>query len=172
MPELPSGLKLGLLDDALFDPGTNWFACPENHFWYWAPDEDMGPPPFPRGTEIVQSPRHAAVPDGIDGVKAFIRVVFFDEDGGGYWTGEWLSTFPAHISLAEADRVAWETWLNDKAQTSYFEKTLARCQAYARRIAGARGYAVIKGTGGAAPDGMIAGVHVSGAAGILEEDGE
>ena len=172
MPELPSGLKLGLLDDALFDPGTNWFTCPDNHFWYWAPDDDMGPPPFPRGSEIVQSPKHAAVPDDIEGVKAFIRVVVFGEDGGGYWTGEWLSTFPAHITLDTADTAAWQKWLSDTAQTTYFEKTLERCRAYAKRSAGARGYAVIKGTGGPAPEGMIAGVHVSDAASILEDGGE
>jgi len=172
MPDLPSGLKLGLIDDAAFDPGTNWFTCPDNHFWYWASDEDMGPPPFSKGSEVVRSPKHAAVPDDIEGMKAFIRVVFIDDDETFYWTGEWLSTFPAHITLDAADTAAWQAWVNDPARTAFLERSLERCRACARHSAGARGYAVFTGTGGPAPEGMIAGVHVSGTSSILEDDGE
>lgn len=56
MPLLPSGFKLEISRDALFDHGGNWFECPDGEFWYWAPDAQiMRPAPYELGSEIIRS---------------------------------------------------------------------------------------------------------------------
>ena len=80
MPTLPSGLHLGISRQALFDHGGNWFSCPDGSFWYWVPDPEMGPGPFPEGTEIIQVAQHAPVPISREEAKKFIQVLEFIDD--------------------------------------------------------------------------------------------
>ena len=146
MPILPSGLQLALSRDAFFDHGGNWFDCPEGHFWYWAPDPDMGPPPFDPDTEILQVAQPAPVPETREEVKQYVRVLEI-KDGLYGWRGEWLSYFPKYMDLAEQDLAAWEAWLNRPETETFLDDTIAKCQRLADLSQNARGYAVVEGVG-------------------------
>jgi hypothetical protein len=157
MPTLPSGLTLGISREALFDPGVNWFSCPENHFWYWTPDPETGLGPFPSGHEIVQIPKHAAVPASTEEAKQYVRVIVFDSDTTFYWPGEWLSPFPALITLDDLDLAAWQAWLGEPERVKFLEDTIAKCQELAISSRCAQGYAIFAGTGDRAVDGSLPG---------------
>lgn len=157
MPVLPSGLRLGLVRDALFDPGVNWFTCPEGHFWYWTPGPEAGLGPFPPGHEILQIPRHAPVPTSIEEVGQYIRVIVFDADMNIHWPGEWLASCPTFVTLDDADLAAWRAWLAEPKTVKFLEDTITRCQELAISSRGAKGYAVIAETGEPTADGWMPG---------------
>ena len=143
MPTLPSGLRLALSRDALFDHGGNWFACPADHFWYWMPDPELGPPPFDLGSEVLQVAQHAEVPSDRDAAKRFIRVLEFMDDGILGWRGEWLASFPSFTALDDNDLQAWKEWLALPITVSFIDETIERCKYLAEVSARAQGYAVV-----------------------------
>ena len=146
MPTLPSGLRLGISRDAIFDPGENWFSCPDNHFWYWTPDPEAGVGPFASGEEIIQIPTHAIVPSTTKEAQHYVRVIVFESETGFYWPGEWLSSFPALIALDDLDQAAWNAWLEAPVTIKFLEDTIAKCQEFAASSSLAQGYAVFSGT--------------------------
>jgi hypothetical protein len=143
MPQLPSGLKLAIHDGALFNPGGNWFHCPEGHFWYWMPDPQICQAPFSQGEEILQKAEHAPVPLTIEDMKQFIHVLEIGEDGKNIWRGEWLSTFPQFTSLSDEDREAWNAWLDTEDIQQYLQDALKKCANLAKASANATGYATL-----------------------------
>ena len=129
MPELPSGLKLAISRDALFDHGGNWFQCPEGHFWYWTPDEDiMGSGPYSLGSEILRSAVHAPVPATVEDVKKYIYVLECLDGENWGWRGEWLDQFPKFRTLTNEDRVVWNDWIESRDIQTYLKETIAECQ--------------------------------------------
>lgn len=142
MPTLPSGLSLGLSRDAIFDPGENWFSCPDNHFWYWTPDPEAGLGPFASGDEIIQIPTHAIVPSSPQEAQDYVRVIVFESETGFYWPGEWLSSFPKFITLDDLDLAAWQAWLAAPQTIRFLEDTISKCQEFAINSTDAQGYAV------------------------------
>ncbi len=146
MPTLPSGLRLALSRDALFDPGENWFNCPENHFWYWTQDPEAGLGPFPFGHDIIQIPKHAIVPSSIEEAGQYVRIIILESDTSFYWPGEWLSSFPALIALDDLDQAAWNAWLEAPGTIKFLEDTIAKCQEFAASSLHAQGYAVFSRT--------------------------
>jgi hypothetical protein len=89
MPELPSGLKLAISRDALFDHGGSWFECPDGHFWYWTPDEQtMVKGPYPLGVEILRSAVHAPVPTTVEEAKKYVYVHECADGEKWGWRGE------------------------------------------------------------------------------------
>lgn len=142
MPTLPSGLRLGISRDAIFDPGENWFSCPDNHFWYWTPDPEAGLGPFASGDEIIQIPTHAIVPSSPQEAQDYVRVIVFESETGFYWPGEWLSSFPKFITLDDLDLAAWQAWLVTPQTLRFLEDTISKCQEFAIISTDAQGYAV------------------------------
>ena len=146
MPTLPSGLRLGISRDAIFDPGENWFSCPDNHFGYWTPDPEAGVGPFASGEEIIQIPTHAIVPSTTQEAQPYVRVIVLESETSFYWPGEWLSSFPKSIVLDELDLAAWQAWLASEQTTKFLEDTISKCQEFAVNGRGAQGYAVFSNT--------------------------
>ena len=129
MPLLPSGLKLAISRDALFDHGGNWFNCPDGHFWYWIPDEQiMGSGPYPLGSEIIRSAEHAPVPTSVEEAKRYIYVLECEEDEKWGWRGEWLDQFPKYRSLSAKDRAVWDDWVASDGIQEYLEETITECR--------------------------------------------
>lgn len=142
MPILPSGLKLAISDRALFDHGGNWFQCPEGHFWYWTPDlKIMGPGPYQRNSEILQSAEHAPVPTSIEEVKKFVYVLECDENGDWGWEGEWLNEFPKFRKLSSEDAESWISWVESNDIQSYLLETIEKCKRLAELNSKACGFA-------------------------------
>ncbi|MCX7056477.1 MAG: hypothetical protein NTZ79_04585, partial [Proteobacteria bacterium] len=141
----------------LIETGTNWFKCPEGHFWYWAPDPASGPAPFLRGTDVLTIPQHAPVPTDIDEAKRFVRVIVFENDTDFYWTGEWVASFPEYIELDEADLVAWHTWLGEPQRIKFFEETLSKCRELSIKARSAQGYVQFNSTSEQDADGLVRG---------------
>jgi hypothetical protein len=141
MPQLPSGLTLALSRDAVIEHTENWFACPDGHFWFWAPAPELGAPPYSFDTDILQMPEHAAVPTNREEVKAFIRVLEL-HNGLYCWRGEWLADFPKYTTLDAADAAAWHAWLNRPAIDAFLYETIERCAKMAEVARTAVGYVV------------------------------
>lgn len=146
MPILPSGLRLALTRDALFDPGTNWFTCPPGNFWYRTPDPKIGLGPFVAGETIIEDFRYAPVPASIDEVKPYIRVVVVDSESTYYWPGDWLSGFPAFLNLDGADLAALRAWVDAPKQQQFLAETLEECRRLAQRSQRASGLPVFRST--------------------------
>jgi hypothetical protein len=144
MPNLPSGKKLVIGSDALFDHGRNWFDCPKNHFWYWVADPDMGPPPYDPNSEILMIARHALVPTTMEDAKKFIRVYELNSENKLLWWGDWLSRFPSFIELDNADHNAWNEWMLHPDVSDLLDQTIQECQRLAKIAQEASGYAVFK----------------------------
>jgi hypothetical protein len=142
MPTLPSGLTLAISSDALIDNGTNWFHCPQGHFWYWMIDSELNPPPFELEETILQAPAHAPAPNDRDGVKNFIRVLEMSNDGKFGWRGEWLATFPQYTALDDMDFAAWQTWMEKPETQRFLDEAMERCQRLATLAQEAQGYFV------------------------------
>lgn len=135
MPLLPSGLDLALSRDAIIIHDSSWFQCPEGHFWYWDVDSDItGPPPFARGEEIWQVPRHAKIPTSREEVARFIRVLERAVDGRYWWRGDWLSTFPSYSVLSSEDGPAWLAWLSGPEVQTYLDNAIDVCATMAERV--------------------------------------
>jgi hypothetical protein len=129
MPKLPSGLKLAISYDSLFDHGGNCFSCPSGHFWYWIADpEIMGAPPFDPDQEIILELAHASVPKDHEEVKNYIRVYQISEDNNFIWHGELLAGFPRWTKLDAADIEAWNAWLDTPERYEYFDEAIKECQ--------------------------------------------
>ena len=128
MPKLPSGLRFGVANLALFDHGGNWFDCPDGHFWYWVPDQKiMGPGPYEFDTEIIQNAEHAAVPKTHWEAKKFVQVLEFIDDHNYVWRGEWLDTFPKFRQMSEEDLLAWKEWVDGPLGQKFLDKTIGEC---------------------------------------------
>ena len=145
---LPSGLKLALSRDALFDHGGNWTKCPEEHFWFWAPAPELGPPPFDllADVEIMQIAEHAPAPKNREEVKAFIRVLEMRTDEKLGWRGEWLSTFPRYTNLSTEDIAAWNKWIESPETKTFLDEALAECTRLANLSHKAQGYVLLHPT--------------------------
>ena len=143
MPVLPSGLKLAISRDALIDHGGNWFACPDGHFWYWAPDAQIvGPAPYRLGSEIIRSAEHAPAPSAIEEVGKFIYVLECESDEKWGWRGEWLDNFPTFRTLSPEDRAAWAEWVESEEIQKYLLETVQICERLAQESRSASGMAV------------------------------
>ena len=105
MPTLPSGLTIGIGHQAIpKSVGSDWFKCPEGHFWYKRPDISITPPPYDGTTEILEDWVHAPVPESIDEVKQYLYVLYRQPDGKFQWRGEWLIEFPQTGQLSKEER--------------------------------------------------------------------
>lgn len=144
MPTLPSGLSLALWDEAIFEPGQNWFKCPEGHFWYHTAAPEMGEPLFDKDEQVWTLPVHAIAPRNRDEVKQFIQILEMAEDGSGVWRGEWLGDFPKYRTLTDADKIAWDAWFKRPEVDAYLDRVIARCSELAVMSKTAQGYAVFR----------------------------
>ena len=155
MPTLPSGLHLGISRQALFDHGGNWFSCPDGSFWYWVPDPEMGPGPFPEGTEIIQVAQHAPVPISREEAKKFIQVLEFIDDTNYVWRGEWLDTFSKFQSLSDEDMIAWQAWIESENTKGFLDATIAECMRLAEVSRNVTGHAILSSSGERSDTGEI-----------------
>ncbi len=129
MPILPSGLTLGIGSHAIpEDVGTNWFKCPEGHFWYQRPDEAITPPPYDEDSSYLSDWLHAPVPVDTVNVKHYVYVLYRRDDGRFVWRGEWLNQFPRFIEMDEADLSAWNDWLRGEQCQGYLRKVIELCR--------------------------------------------
>jgi hypothetical protein len=143
MPELPSGLKIGLGYQAIPESvGPNWFQCPEGHFWYKRPDVTITPPPYDGTTSFLEDWVHAPVPETIEEVKQYVYVLYRRDDGKFQWRGEWLSEFPKPGQLAPADEEAWNTWVNGEGNVSFLKKVIDICRRQADLNRQCSGFAI------------------------------
>ncbi len=139
---LPSGLKLAISRDALFDHGGNWFKCTEGHFWYWTPDEQiMGDGPYPPDSEILCSAVHVPVPTTTAEAQKYIYVLECEDGRNWGWRGEWLDKFPRYRRLATEDKAAWANWIASDEVQEYLQETITECQKLADLGRMARGMA-------------------------------
>lgn len=149
MPLLPSGLKLAISRDALFDHGGNWFGCPSGHFWYWAADAQiMGPGPYELCSEILRSAEHAPAPSSIEGVKKFIYILECEDDEKWGWRGEWLEQFPQYRILSPEDQLVWNAWVESEEIQEFLLETLQICGRLANESRSASGFAVFTSADG------------------------
>jgi hypothetical protein len=147
MPDLPSGLRLAISRDALFEHGGNSFLCPEGHFWFWIADpEIMGDLPFDPDAEIITALRHAAVPKDRDEVKNYIRVFEIGEDDKIIWRGELLAEFPRWTKLDADDLEAWNAWVNTPEIDEFLDEAMEKCQQLAKMSRKASGYMTLRST--------------------------
>jgi hypothetical protein len=144
MPTLPSGLTLALWDQALIETDSNWFSCPEGHFWFYAAAPERGEPLFAKDQEVWTAPVHAPTPRSREEVKRFVQVLEMEPDGTGVWRGEWLADFPKYRSLSDADRTVWEAWLARPETDEFLDRVAQRCNQLAQRSRDAQGYLVLK----------------------------
>ena len=147
MPELPSGIKLAVTRDALFDHDGNWTECPDGHFWHLVPTPEMGPLPYDLINEIEFSIKHSPVPTSREEVRHFIWVVEINDNGGYSWRGEWLSSFPRYIERDKQDLAAWNVWINSSEASKFLDDTITECQRLAEISRHAQGFAVFEETG-------------------------
>jgi hypothetical protein len=143
MPTLPSGLVLALSRTHFIDHVGNWFDCPDGHFWYWLPDEEIsGPPPYPPGVQIMSDPVHSPIPKTREDVAKFIQVIEIDKpEKKFYWRGEWLESFPLYTALDSTDMAVWTKWLSSSSALDFFDETIEKCGRLARDSANSQGFA-------------------------------
>lgn len=149
MPELPSGLSLGIVPVDLFDHGGNWVECPDGHFWYWTPDPEMAPPPYDinGNNKFLRDAKHALVPKTREEAKRFIKVIELNDSGVFGWRGELLHLFPQYTELNEEDLAAWNIWIKRPETDQFIDDFIIECQRLAEVCRHVRGYAALKGTG-------------------------
>jgi hypothetical protein len=151
MPQLPSGLMFAISSGALFDHGGNWFKCPDGHFWYWTPDEDiMGPGPYSTASQLLQSAAHAPVPITLEEAKKYVHVLESDNLENWSWRGEWLDQFPRFRTLSPEDRLAWDDWVAGNSTQLFLQETMLECQRLSRLNSIAKGMAMFSSS---VPDG-------------------
>lgn len=127
MPQLPSGIKLYLskLSVIDFERHTEWFRCPEGHFWFMTPNLSVSLPPYKPTDEIVLDFLSAPIPKSREEAKQFVHVLFEDPVHGMYWRGDWLDSFENTFHMSTNDRVHWKEWL-DRNQ-DFLDLTIKAC---------------------------------------------
>jgi len=148
MPMLPSGLELAIDTRHIMEPTTNWFRAPHGHFWLWAPDDGAKEPPFEPGYGFLQDAVTAPVPENVDEVLPFVRVLLKHSDGKYYWRGESLADFPRFGDLSEADHAAWRVWVAGESCQTFLARAVAKCRAQAEVNQRALGFAIFRGAAG------------------------
>ena len=126
---LTSGLEFGIGADMIFEPGTQWFPCPPNHFWYWTPDLKLSPPPYMPNQTILRDAKHAEVPATVEGLYPYLIVMVMLPDGTVHWPGEWFADFLARLS--PADRQEVDEWLRTEKAQQFLSAELDRCRTQA-----------------------------------------
>jgi len=145
MPMLPSGLQLALDTRHIMEPTTNWFRAPEGHFWFWTPDAGTKEPPFEFGYGFLQDAVTAPVPQSVDEVLPFVRVLLIIEDNKYYWRGETLADFPRFGELTDADHAAWREWVRGESCQEFLERAIKKCRVQAEVNRHAQGFATFHG---------------------------
>jgi hypothetical protein len=143
MPALPSGLTIGIGHQAIpKSVGSDWFRCPEGHFWYKRPDISITPPPYDGTTEILENWVHAPVPESTDEVKQYLYVLYRQPDGKFQWRGEWLKEFPQPGQLSKEDEAAWNTWISSEQALPFLRNAIEVCRQQAESNRGCSGVAM------------------------------
>lgn len=118
MPVLPSGLMLATGLASVPERPEDFGYCPVGHFICYVPDIDSSVSlPLGPNQEYLEIPIAVPLPRREEDLFHYIKVYYLDFDGVVWWSGEWLSDFPAYIDLDEEDIRAWEAWKSSSAFT-------------------------------------------------------
>ena len=128
MPTLPSGKIFYISRELVLEPNTNFFHCPEGHFWYRTPDVAINKPPFEPGSTLIMDFAHAPVPMDREEAKRFVQVLIGLEGNEYYWRGDVLSEFPPPGELDEADLAAWNEWEQSDSVREFLDETIEKCR--------------------------------------------
>ncbi|MEY2714178.1 MAG: hypothetical protein RIT24_521 [Planctomycetota bacterium] len=128
MPVLPSGRKFGISINHILEPGTQWFRCPEGHFWYRTPDLALNAPPYHPEQEILCDVVHAPCPQTIDEMERFVEVI---EDVGVNQTvpiGLTLDQSTCPEGWSAEDCAVWNEWRRSPRTLEFLERAMVKCR--------------------------------------------
>jgi tetratricopeptide (TPR) repeat protein len=131
MPTLPSGRMVGLRADHILEPGTQWFECPEGHFWYQTPDLALNAPPFHPEQQVICDFVHAPCPTTVEETERFVEVVGLYGEGRSFLLGFTLDRAERPDGWSDEDCAAWNAWRRTPEVRAFLERTRARCRAQA-----------------------------------------
>lgn len=139
MPVLPSGRKFGISINHILEPGTQWFPCPEGHFWYRTPDLALNAPPYHPEQDILCDIVHAPCPETVEEMERFVEVI---EDLGADRTvlvGMTLDQSARPEGWSEEDCAAWNDWRRSPRTLEFLEMALVKCKRQAEANIGRGG---------------------------------
>ena len=152
MPVLPSGRRFGLARSHILEPGTQWFECPEGHFWYQTPDLAINAPPFHPEQQVVCDFVHAPCPTTVAEAERFVVIVELFGERGTVLTGMTLDRRQRPDGWSEADWLAWDSWRQTADVRAFVQATMDMCRAQADANIGLGGPVTLRAASGDAPE--------------------
>ena len=152
MPVLPSGRRFGLARSHILEPGTQWFECPEGHFWYQTPDLAINAPPFHPEQQVVCDFVHAPCPTTVAEAERFVVIVELFGERGTVLTGMTLDQRQRPDGWSEADWLAWDSWRQTADVRAFVQATMDMCRAQADANIGLGGPVTLRAASGDAPE--------------------
>lgn len=140
MPQLPSGRRMAVGRMHILKPGTQWFACPEGHFWYQTPDLAINAPPFQRDQTVICDVVHAPVPQSAEEMARYINIIEVFSDERIQLTGLRLDCAERPSDWSEADWVAFKDWRASDSIREFVEETIEQCRAQAESNRSSSGF--------------------------------
>ena len=144
MPQLPSGREVGVSRQHILEPGTQWFACPEGHFWFSTPDLAINAPPFQRDQQVVCDFVHAPVPASIEEMERYIEVIEIHRPNGFVRTGFTLDRADRPSDWTEADWIALQQWRRSDGIREFVRESIDYCRAQAEANRSSPGHVTLR----------------------------
>ncbi|MCX5652650.1 MAG: hypothetical protein NTU45_14875 [Planctomycetota bacterium] len=128
MPQFPSGRRMAVGRMHILKPGTQWFACPEGHFWYQTPDLAINAPPFQRDQTVICDFVHAPVPRSVEEMARYINIIEVFSDERIQITGLQLDCAKRPPDWSEADWAAFKEWRDSESIRAFVKESIEMCR--------------------------------------------